>query len=90
MLADLSREHFRDLMLDLLPKDPADASHNGLARRIRNAPDIHALWQLRMNLVATLAQLHGEGRARELVLELSQECDASLPRGLATRASPLS
>ena len=60
-----------------------------VARRIRYAQDLQALWYLRGDLMAALAALHGEAQARESIQDLSEQFQGLLPKGLSTRPSPL-
>ena len=83
-----SVEDIRELMLGTLGASAA-TGHAAVARRIRYAQDLHALWYLRGDLMAALASLHGESRAREIMLGISDEFDGLLPGGLASRPSPL-
>jgi hypothetical protein len=64
-------------------------SFPAVARRIQYAPDLHALWYLRGDLMAALAALHGEAHARETIRDISEQFEGLLPRGLSTRPSPL-
>ena len=69
---------------------PAGAkSVQSLARRIEYAPDLQALWYLRGDVMAALAAIHGEQRARAIIREISAEFEGLLPGGLSTRPSPL-
>lgn len=62
---------------------------SALSRRIQYAPDLQALWYLRGDLMAALAARHGEARARETIRDISGQFQGLLPKGLATRPSPL-
>ena len=64
-------------------------SMQSLARRIQSARDVQALWYLRGDLMAALAALQGEQRARAIVREISAEFEGLLPGGMSTRPSPL-
>ena len=83
-----SVEDIRELMLDTLGPSAA-TSHAPVARRIRYAQDLQALWYLRGDLMAALASLHGESRAREAMVDISDAFEGLLPGGLASRPSPL-
>ncbi|MFC5498076.1 hypothetical protein ACFPOE_11070 [Caenimonas terrae] len=60
-----------------------------VSRRIQYAPDLQALWYLRGDLMAALSALHGEGQARDMVQDISEQFGGLLPRGMSTRPSPL-
>jgi hypothetical protein len=60
-----------------------------VARRIQYSPDLQALWYLRGDLMAALAALHGEARARETIQDISDQFQGLVPRGMSTRPSPL-
>lgn len=60
-----------------------------VTRRVQYADDLHALWYLRGDLMAALATLHGEGRARDIIRDISGQFQGLLPQGLTTRPSPL-
>ena len=81
-------EDIRERMLELLG-DEAAARSPTVTRRIRYAGDIHALWYLRGDLMAALAELHGEARAREQVQALTRMFRGLLPHSLTSRPSPL-
>lgn len=83
-----SVENIRALMLGSLGAS-AGSSQAPVARRIRYAQDLQALWYLRGDLMAALAALHGESSARKVMLDISDEFDGLLPGGLASRPSPL-
>jgi hypothetical protein len=82
-------ESIRQAMLDLTALDPSDRGVF-LARRIRYASDLQALWFMRGELMALLARTHGEAAALEKVDSLSSLFADLLPRGLRSRPSPLS
>jgi hypothetical protein len=60
-----------------------------VARRVQFADDLQALWYLRGDLMAALADLHGEAHARETIRNISDQFQGLLPKGLSTRPSPL-
>ncbi|MDB5749617.1 MAG: hypothetical protein JWP65_38 [Ramlibacter sp.] len=64
-------------------------SFPGVARRIQYADDLQTLWYLRGDLMAALADLHGEVHARETMRDISAQFQGMLPKGLTTRSSPL-
>jgi hypothetical protein len=83
-----SMDHVREAMLALAADDPGERSA-GLARRIRYATDLQALWFMRGELMQLLARNHGEAAAREKLDELSSLFTDQLPSGLRSRPSPL-
>lgn len=72
-----------------LMTDIGDNRFPQLARRIRYAIDVQALWYLRGDLMAVLAGRHGEAAAREKIDALAGMFEDLLPRGLKSRPSPL-
>lgn len=64
-------------------------AYPAVTRRIHYSDDLQALWHLRGDLMAALAALHGEARARDCIREVSGQFEGLLPRGLSTRPSPL-
>jgi len=82
-----SLEEIRDAMLNLLGTAADRFPH--IARRIRYASDIQALWYLRGDLMGALAALHGEAAAREQLQAISAMFSGLLPGGMTTRPSPL-
>lgn len=78
----------QETMLGALGQDGAK-NYPAVARRIQYADDLQALWYLRGDLMAALAALHGEARARETVRQISEQFEGMLPNGLSTRPSPL-
>jgi hypothetical protein len=83
-----SIEEIRELMLDAVGQ-AGESRYVQLARRIRYAQDLQALWYLRGDVMAALASIHGESHAREVMLQISQEFEGLLPGGLSSRPSPL-
>lgn len=83
-----SIEDIREAMLELLGEEGAH-QYPQVTRRIRYAGDVQGLWYLRGDLMAVLAALHGEVRARERVAAISDMFEGLLPASLASRPSPL-
>lgn len=81
-------EEIRESMLALMT-DVDDNRCLQLARRIRYAIDVQALWYLRGDLMAVLAGRYGEAAAREKIDALAGMFEDLLPRGLKSRPSPL-
>jgi hypothetical protein len=87
-ILDEGTEDVRESMLAAL--GPTGARHfPQITRRIRYANDIHALWYLRGDLMATLAGIHGEATARQKIASISAQFQGLLPGGLSSRPSPL-
>lgn len=84
-----SLEDIREAMLDLLGPQGQQV-HPSITRKVRFAADLQALWYLRSELMATLAELHGETHARQQMQSISNQFGGLLPGGLASRPSPLS
>lgn len=82
--AHLAMERIRTAMLELLGDQGCEA-HPAFVRRVRFAADPQALWFARSDLMAVLASLHGEARAREQVEAVSGMFDGLLPASLQAR-----
>ena len=81
-------DQVREAMLAMTGEDAGERAA-GLARRIRYATDLQALWFMRGELMHLLARIHGEAAAREKLDELSALFSHLLPSGLRSRPSPL-
>ena len=81
-------DQIREAMLAMIAEDGGERA-TGLARRIRYATDLQALWFMRGELMHLLARGHGEAAAREQVDGLSSLFAHLLPSGLRSRPSPL-
>ena len=80
-------EAIRQLMLEELgvygeKKFPA------VTRRIHYAQDIQALWYARSDVMAILANTHGEAIAREKLAYISGQFKGLLPKAQTQRAGP--
>jgi hypothetical protein len=84
----VTMDEIREAMLVLVEQENGDRSA-GLARRIRYATELQALWFMRGEIMQLLARTHGEQAAREKVDELSALFGDQLPSGLRSRPSPL-
>jgi hypothetical protein len=81
-------EDIREAMLGVLGE--AGPRHfPQITRRIRYANDIQALWYLRGDLMAALASMHGEAKAREKLASVTAQFQGLLPGGMNSRPSPL-
>ena len=78
----------QEAMLAALGRDGAK-TYPAIARRVQFSDDLQALWYLRGDLMAALAALHGETCAHEAIRAISGQFQGLLPKGLATRSSPL-
>ena len=81
-------EDIRDSMLFALGDDSAKQFPQ-VTRRIRYATDIKDLWYLRGDLMAVLAERHGEAAAREKIASINAQFQGLLPGGLSSRPSSL-
>ena len=81
-------DQIREAMLALISHDPGERAA-GLARRIRYATDLQALWFMRGEIMQLLSRTHGEMAARERIDDLSSLFADLLPSGLRSRPSPL-
>ena len=75
-------------MLDVLGETGQKGFPN-VARRLRYASDVQALWYLRGDLMAALAALYSETVAREKIADITGQFHGLLPGGLNSRPSPL-
>jgi hypothetical protein len=81
-------EAIREAMLQLASLEATERAA-GLARRIRYATDLQALWFMRGELMHLLARTEGEAAARTRLDDLSSLFGDLLPPGLRSRPSPL-
>lgn len=58
-----------------------------VARRVRYAPDIQGLWYARSDVMAILANTHGETVARQKIADISGQFKGLLPKSLTGKAS---
>ena len=85
---DCRTEDIREAMLELLPED-GGRRFPQVIRRIRYAADVHALWYLRGDLMAALADVHGEMEARRHIGAVTSMFRGLLPGSVVSRPSPL-
>ena len=81
-------EDIREAMLVLLG-DVGPKRFPHVTRRVRYANDIQALWYLRGDLMAALAAMHGESKARQKIQGITEMFSGLLPASLTSRPSPL-
>jgi len=85
---DRATDDIREAMLALIARcDTVEFAD--VVRRIRYAEDLHALWYLRGDLMAALADARGEIVAREKIASITGQFEGLLPGGLSSRPSPL-
>ena len=87
-IMESSTEEIRQAMLGVLGPS-GQKSFPNVARRLRYANDIQALWYLRGDLMAALAALYSESVAREKIAGITDQFHGLLPGGLQSRPSPL-
>ena len=81
-------DDIRVAMLDMLGEQGIQ-QYPRVARRIRASGDALALWYARADLMAALAGLHGEQRARTRMVSLSAMFEGMLPRGMVSRPTTI-
>ena len=74
-------EVIRELMLQELG-DYGEKKFPAVARRVRYAPDVQGLWYARPDVMAILANTHGEAVAREKIAKISGRFNGLLPKSL--------
>lgn len=85
---DAATERFRTLLVELVRGVATDRAVR-LARRLKVAGDLQALWFMRSEVMALLAPVHGEAEAMHRLELISASVRESLPSGLRSRPSPL-
>lgn len=74
-------EVIRELMLQELG-EYGEKKFPAVARRVRFAPDVQGLWYARSDVMAILANTHGETVAREKIAKISGRFNGLLPNSL--------
>ena len=69
--------------------DFGEQLHPRVVRILRYAPDAQGLWYARGEVMAALAEMHGETVARQKVERISHKFKGLLPRSLTSRPSSL-
>ena len=67
----------------------AQVNHPKLVRNITYSQDVQSLWYTRGEIMAVLADMHGETIARDKIGHISDKFRGLLPRGLSSRPSTL-
>ena len=83
---DARTEIIRELMLHALG-DYGEKKFPAIARRVRYAPDVQGLWYARSDVMAILANTHGETVAREKIADISGRFNGLLPKSLTGKVS---
>jgi hypothetical protein len=81
-------EDIRQSMLDTLDHD-GWYTYSYLEHRVLFASGLMELWFLRSDLMHAISSLHGEMVAAKKMRAISGMFDGLLPKGLASRPSPL-
>jgi hypothetical protein len=76
-------EQLRVAMLDTLGKAGCE-DHARLASKLQHEGDVLGLWYSRSELMAALADMHGETRARQEIAYLSERFRGLLPQAMLT------
>jgi hypothetical protein len=87
-MLDTGMEDIREAMLELLGELGPQRFPN-VTRRIRYAGDVQGLWYLRGDLMAVLADLHGEAVARERLEAVTELFQGLVPGSMTSRPAPL-
>jgi hypothetical protein len=67
----------------------AEQNYPLVVRNVKSARDAQGLWYARGEVMAVLADLHGETVAREKLERITDKFRGLLPRGLSSRPSSL-
>ena len=74
-------EVIREMMLQELG-DYVEKKFPAIARRVRFSSDVQGLWYARSDVMAILANTHGESVAREKIAKISKRFNGLLPKSL--------
>ena len=77
-------EDIRQVMLHELGQY-GEKKFPAIARRVRFAPDVQGLWYARTDVMAILANTHGETIAREKMARISRLFNGLVPKSLLGR-----
>lgn len=83
---DARTEIIRELMLHAVG-DYGEKKFPAVARRVRYAPDVQGLWYARSDVMAILANTHGETVAREKIADISGRFNGLLPKSLTGKVN---
>lgn len=84
-------ERTEDIRLFILMElgEFAEEHYPKLVRNVTYSQDAQSLWYTRGEVMAVLADMHGETIAREKIERISDKFRGLLPRGLSSRPSSL-
>ncbi len=77
-------EMIRELMLQEMG-DYGEKKFPAITRRVRYAPDVQGLWYARSDVMAILANTHGETVARQKIAQISGRFKGLLPKSLTRK-----
>ena len=77
-------EVIREMML-LELGDYGEKKFPAITRRVRYASDVQGLWYARSDVMAILANTHGEAIAREKIAKISGRFNGLLPKSLTSK-----
>ncbi len=86
--SQFAMDDIREAMLESLG-DLVASAYPVVQLRVTHAHDLQDLWYLRGDVMAAIAAVHGEAVARNRLAQISELFKGLLPRGLASRPSPL-
>ncbi len=81
-------EDIRQALLDCMGEVSAE-KHPVVQLRVTHAHDLQDLWYLRADVMVAIASQDGESIARGKMLPITDMFNGYLPKGLASRPSPL-
>ncbi len=81
---DARTEMIRELMLQEMG-DYGEKKFPAIIRRVRYAPDVQGLWYARSDVMAILANTHGETVARQKIAQISGRFNGLLPKSLTRK-----
>jgi hypothetical protein len=89
--ATVLEDRIQDIRLSILMElgEFAEDNYPRLVRNVKYAHDAQGLWYTRGEVMAVLADIHGETIARRKIERISDKFRGMLPRGLSSRPSPL-
>lgn len=77
-------EDARKALLDALG-DTGGRKRESLLRRIAHAPDVHALWAIRPEVMDAVSQVHGESEGRRRLARATEKFAGLVPAAALTK-----